>query len=308
MKNENYLKKSEISLVSIGMPVYNGEKFIRKRLDSILEQTFSDFELIISDNGSTDTTSVICKEYQIRDKRIRYIRQEKNMGITWNYNFVLKEAKCNYFIWAQVDDIWLPTFLEKNVMVLESNQNIVCSMCKIDFYNIDNPENNSNHLTIKGFLRKISQSIRPNIYPTSGTYDKKVRCFLKGGHVEVLYGLYRTKNLNSSTVHEQFIGNDWATVLSVLKQGDFHIISDILMHGAVTGNSSKGMVNLSRLYGNGILGIIFPWYYFTSWCRRNIGIKVFLKNLDFFIQLNLEGQISLLIDFIQSLKKIMLGK
>ena len=146
--------------VSVGLPVYNGEPFISKRLDSLLKQTFSNFELIISDNSSTDATSVICKEYQKKDKRIRYIRQEKNLGITWNYNFVLDQARSDYFIWAQVDDIWSPTFLEKNVNVLELNQNIVCCMSKIDFYQINDPKNNITHSSFKDFLRKISHSRR----------------------------------------------------------------------------------------------------------------------------------------------------
>src|SRR5207245_5286947 len=117
--------------VSVGLPVYNGEKFLRKRLDSVLEQTFENFELIISDNASTDATLVICMEYSKKDKRIRYIRQEKNMGLTWNFNFVLQEAKGEYFVWAAVDDHWYPTFLEKNVKNLESNKNIVGSISKV---------------------------------------------------------------------------------------------------------------------------------------------------------------------------------
>ncbi|MGI0023127.1 MAG: glycosyltransferase family 2 protein, partial [Nitrososphaeraceae archaeon] len=113
--------------VSIGLFVYNGEKFIRKRLDSLLEQTFTDFELIISDNASTDFTSAICEEYAKKDKRVRYIHQEKNKGAIWNFIFVLQEAKSDYFVWAAVDDLLSPDFLEKNVKVLESNKNVVGS-------------------------------------------------------------------------------------------------------------------------------------------------------------------------------------
>jgi len=287
--------------VSIGLPVYNGEQFIKNRLDSFIKQTFTNFELIISDNNSTDLTSIICKEYQKKDKRIRYIRQEKNMGVTWNYNFVLKKAKGDYFVWAQVDDIWLPTFLEKNVNVLKSNKNLVGCMSKIDFY--ENKESVNKRSSLKEILRKISHSKRPNSYPTSGTYDKKVRLFLKGGHVEILYGLYKTKYLYNSIVYEQFIGNDWATVLNVLRNGDFYIIDEILMHGAMTGDSSKGMIRLSRLFGRGVLGLVFPWGYFTSWCLKKMGFRIFLKNIDFFIRLNIEGQISLLIDLIIYIKK-----
>ena len=76
--------------VSIGMPVYNGAKFIEAALDSLLAQTFEGFELIISDNASTDRTEVICRSYAARDNRIRYYRQEKNQGAIWNFNHVFE--------------------------------------------------------------------------------------------------------------------------------------------------------------------------------------------------------------------------
>ena len=75
------MTKSEIvPLVSIGMPVYNGEKYIREALDSLLAQTFTDFELIISDNASTDATEIICREYAAHYPQIRYVRQRVNRG------------------------------------------------------------------------------------------------------------------------------------------------------------------------------------------------------------------------------------
>jgi glycosyltransferase involved in cell wall biosynthesis len=91
---------NHVPAISIGMPVYNGEKYIREALDSLLAQTFTDFELIISDNASTDSTSNICKEYAIRDSRIRYIRQHKNIGAIANFKFLLEQASGDFFMWA----------------------------------------------------------------------------------------------------------------------------------------------------------------------------------------------------------------
>ena len=71
-------------LVSVGLFVYNGERFLKETLDRILNQTFTDFELIVSDNASTDRTGEIAQEYARRDSRIRYYRAEKNMGAGWN--------------------------------------------------------------------------------------------------------------------------------------------------------------------------------------------------------------------------------
>ncbi len=93
--------------ISIGFPVYNGEKYMRDALDSLLAQTFGAFELIISDNASTDSTQAICQEYAARDPRIRYLRQTENLGAAGNFRFVLAEATaCEYFMWAGADDRW----------------------------------------------------------------------------------------------------------------------------------------------------------------------------------------------------------
>jgi len=122
--------KNQIPTVSIGMPVYNGEKHIREALDSLLAQTYTDFELIISDNASTDATSEICKEYASRDNRIRYIRQPKNQGAPFNFHFVLKESKGKYFMWAAHDDNRLPQHIEKLMNIHRSGiYLLVASQC-----------------------------------------------------------------------------------------------------------------------------------------------------------------------------------
>src|ERR1017187_2035195 len=91
--------------VSIGMPVYNGEEYIRRALDSLLAQTFTDFELIISDNASSDATPEICTAYAKADLRIRHVRQQTNMGPSRNFSFLAKEARGKYFMWAAHDDL-----------------------------------------------------------------------------------------------------------------------------------------------------------------------------------------------------------
>ena len=113
------------------MPVYNGEKFIRKCIESILDQTNRNFELIISDNASTDLTSDICTEFLTKDSRIKFVKQKKNMGANWNYNFLLEKAVGEYFVWVAADTIILPEFLEKNINLLESEKKIVGCISKI---------------------------------------------------------------------------------------------------------------------------------------------------------------------------------
>ena len=105
--------------VSIGLPVYNGERYLREALDSILAQTYRDFELIICDNASTDATAAICTEYAAREPRIRYHRQSQNIGATANFNHAFALARGAYFKWAAHDDVLAPTWLEKCVAMLE---------------------------------------------------------------------------------------------------------------------------------------------------------------------------------------------
>lgn len=99
--------------VSIGLPVYNGERFLASALDSILAQTHDEFELIISDNASTDATEEICRRYAAADRRIRYVRQEVNLGAAPNFNVVFELARGRYFRWASHDDLIEPTNLER---------------------------------------------------------------------------------------------------------------------------------------------------------------------------------------------------
>jgi glycosyltransferase involved in cell wall biosynthesis len=101
------------------MPVYNGERYIRDALDALLAQTYTDFELIISDNASTDRTGAICEAYAARDARIRYIRQPENIGATANFRYVLDRAEGGFFMWAAYDDWWKPDFIARAVAAMQ---------------------------------------------------------------------------------------------------------------------------------------------------------------------------------------------
>jgi len=120
-------------LITIGMPVYNGGKHIRRALNSILSQTYRDFELIISDNASTDETSTICREYAVNDGRIRYVRQPANRGAMANFRFVLQEANSKFFMWSAADDIRSPDFLAANLSFLQSHPEYVASTSPVRF-------------------------------------------------------------------------------------------------------------------------------------------------------------------------------
>ncbi len=118
-------------LVSIGMPVFNDRKFLPDALKSILEQSYADFELIISDDCSTDGSREICLEAARTDPRISYIRQEKNLGISRNMTFLLQLAKGQYFMWAANDDLWHPDFIRELVAGLQLHQDSVAAFSAV---------------------------------------------------------------------------------------------------------------------------------------------------------------------------------
>jgi glycosyltransferase involved in cell wall biosynthesis len=114
------------------MPVYNGARFLRRSLDALLGQSYRDFELVISDNASTDSTPQIISEYAARDSRVRYLRAAVNAGVEANFRRVLSESSGRYFMWAGCDDWWAPTFVERVVSALERDRGAVVAMSDVE--------------------------------------------------------------------------------------------------------------------------------------------------------------------------------
>ena len=286
-KSENNMNASNPK-ISIGIPVYNGEKFIRKCIESVLQQTYKNFELIISDNASTDSTSKICEEFLRKDNRITFVRQNKNMGQNWNFNFLLEKANEEYFVWVAADTIILPEFIEKNIAVLESQDKTVgcISKIKIDHTYVDKFK------TEKKILKKVGLVYRPfDTLPITGNYMERIRKYLKHFPWEMFYSVYRTEALRESFVHDFFIGHDAGFVLNVLKHGEIQVVNQFLLESFPSGMSSEGMMSMTQKYSNSNMGRIFPFYPLTKWCAKNLGWKIFLANIDHFLRLGLDGLI-----------------
>lgn len=111
--------------VTIGLPVYNGENYLAETLDSLRAQTFSDLEIIISDNASTDATAEICQAAANEDARVRYVRQHVNLGAAPNYNAVFELARGSLFKWAAHDDVCHPEFVQRCVEALDAHPHAV---------------------------------------------------------------------------------------------------------------------------------------------------------------------------------------
>lgn len=105
-------------LVTIGLPVFNSARYVAQSIESLLDQTYRDFELIISDNASTDETSRICQHYASIDRRIRYTRNDANIGNPRNFNRIAKLTTTPFLKWSTADDYWAPTFLERGMEIM----------------------------------------------------------------------------------------------------------------------------------------------------------------------------------------------
>ena len=111
--------------------------------------------------------------------------------------------------------------------------------------------------------------------------------------------MYRTKALKDSMVKEEFVGNDHALILNVLRYGDISVVNEVLIDIFDAGTAKKGMVSLTRQFKSRKIGYIFPYYPLTSWCVKHLGVKLFLKNFDYFIQINVWGEFTLLVDIVR---------
>jgi glycosyltransferase involved in cell wall biosynthesis len=119
---------STIPKISVGMPAYNSSATIGNAIESLLAQSFADFELIVSDNASTDSTRDVVEGYGARDRRVRYVRQPVNVGVNPNYSHLVRHARGEFFKWSSSSDWCAPRFLERCLRVLETHEDTVLSV------------------------------------------------------------------------------------------------------------------------------------------------------------------------------------
>lgn len=139
---------TESPLVTIGLPVFNSERYLKQSLDSLLAQTYADFVLVISDNASTDATPLICQQYAGTDSRIKYLRNATNIGNPRNFNRVFEVTTTRYLKWSTADDFWEPSFLERALEVVERDSTVALCYPKAWLVDADgrNPTPYEDHL------------------------------------------------------------------------------------------------------------------------------------------------------------------
>jgi len=200
--------------VTIGLPVYNGDQFLAEAIDSLLAQTHRDFELIISDNASTDGTEAICRDRAARDPRIRYERSETNRGAMWNFNHVVELARGEYFKWAAHDDKHEPTYVERCVEILDRNPDVVLACTKL----VDIDDDGVRKEVGVPHLRW--DSARPNV---------RFRALANPHHrCESVFGVMRTASLRKTMLLSDYAGCDRVLLAQIALMGKFHEVPEVL--------------------------------------------------------------------------------
>lgn len=183
-------------MITIGLPVYNGQKFLQAAIDSHLSQSYGDFELVISDNGSTDATEEICRRYAAQDDRISYLRSPVNRGILWNHRRVLEglgEAT-PYFRWAGADDVLEPGLLAAMVEVLRSRPEVEAVMPATK--NIDEAG---------AIIRSMERTLN---LESAVPYERARQILLANYQHVIAYGLLRAPSLRRMRTGPDYIGWD----------------------------------------------------------------------------------------------------
>ncbi|MFQ5576417.1 MAG: glycosyltransferase family 2 protein [Anaerolineae bacterium] len=207
--------------VSIGLPVFNGENYLTDALDSILAQTYSDFELIISDNAATDRTREICEAYATQDSRIRYYRNQKNIGAAKNFNRVFELALGEYFKWSAHDDVIAPDFLMKCVDVLDQNPDVVLCIAKMNVIGQDG------HV-LTNYDVKLIDDMKLGSMDSPKTWDRFGDFIMLRHPCFEIFGLIRTKALKMTALIASHIGSDRNLLVELALLGRFYQLPEPL--------------------------------------------------------------------------------
>ncbi len=225
-------------LVSIGMAVYNGEHHIRQALDSLLAQDYPYFELIISDNASTDKTQEICREYQLMDNRIRYSRNETNIGALHNFDKVFELANGSYFFWACHDDYWKPNYISSCLKEFKKSKGIVLVGTECD--SVDSKTGKLN------FIDRGLSTVGLNPAKRFLHYKSTLH---NGNHIGgIFYGLHKRNTLGKVMPMPKVIASDHIIMFELCFQGEFATVHERLMTKR-KGGVSTSLKSMGRSHG-----------------------------------------------------------
>jgi hypothetical protein len=226
--------------VSIGLPVFNGERFLVEAVESILAQHEDDLELIIADNASTDATPDICREFVARDRRVRYVGSDRNRGIAWNFNRLVDLAQAPYFKWADCDDVIEPSLVGRCVAALDADPSAVLAYTWARYIDEDGAT--------------LRDTVEVPRYGSSSSTVERAQGFLQlpTTHVLELQGVIRRQELSETCGMGPYATSDLALILELAMRGRFAEIPEPLflhrMHDARASLAAPSPRERSRMH------------------------------------------------------------
>jgi glycosyltransferase involved in cell wall biosynthesis len=199
--------------LTIGLPVYNGEKYVAESLEALLGQSFTDFELIISDNASTDSTGDICRRYEKQDSRVRYFRQRQNIGLAPNHNFVAEQARSQLFKWASNDDLYARDLLERCIDALDKYPDVVLAHSWTAMVDESGVVTKAFKYPLNTASQRAPERFRSLLFDSGGDDD---------------YGVVRTEILRRTAMKESYHHADRTIVAELSLYGRFFQVPDWL--------------------------------------------------------------------------------
>jgi glycosyltransferase involved in cell wall biosynthesis len=247
--------KAEAPFVSIGLPVYNGENYVAEAIRCVLDQTFSNWELIICDNCSTDRTLSICREFAEQDSRIRVYQNSRNMGVCFNYSEVFRHSRGRYFKWMAHDDLFAPRFIESCIQELEKDARVVLVFPKMAYVNAEG---------------RVLRRQPSELSVLGATLDSRVECLMEMAarsmdFIWLAYGLIRRDVLEQSGAMGLYAGSDQVLLFKIALRGCIkqveqemffrreHPQAETCKRGSTVRQRAKGA------YADDNRRFVFPW-------------------------------------------------
>ena len=199
--------------LTIGLPVYNGERYVAESIEALLGQSFTDFELIISDNASTDSTGDISRRYERQDSRVRYFRQPQNIGLAPNHNFVAEQARGDLFKWASNDDLYARDLLERCIDALDKYPDVVLVHSWSAMVDDSGAVTNAFEYPLNTASPRAPERFRSLLFVSGGDDD---------------YGVMRTQVLRRTAMKESYHHADRTIIAELSLYGRFYQVPDWL--------------------------------------------------------------------------------
>lgn len=201
-------------LVTIGIPVYQKERHLRATLDSALGQTHHHLEVVLADNGSTDATAAICREYAARDPRVRFVQNRRNLGSRRNFNLVFELSHGDYFVWGRGHDRWAPTFVARCLAELQQDPSLVLAHTRCRELDADDAD-----------LGEVAEFV-----DTRGLdLHARLMATWRDALGPATLGMVRTAAMDRTQLYQDIGGCDVVFLLELAREGSFVFLDEHLL-------------------------------------------------------------------------------